>query len=82
MKLTFLWYFLYGLEHEEKKSEKLSITPNGTLTFYPVVKEDEGMYQCEANNGIGKAKEKLITLKIHGKNQLIYYLLSSNVIFL
>lgn len=46
----------------------MSFTHNGTLTLNPATKEDEGMYQCEANNGIGKAKEKLITLKIHGKN--------------
>lgn len=58
---------IFCLEHGEKIGEKISFTHNGTLTLNPAIKDVEGMYLCEANNGIGKAIEKLISLKIHGK---------------
>lgn len=68
VKLLYRLMFNYfRLEHGEKKGEQASFTHNGTLALNPAIKGDEGLYQCEANNGIGKAIEKLISLKIHGR---------------
>lgn len=40
---------------------------NGTLSFSPTSKEDEGRYSCEIENGAGERLKKVIVLKVHGR---------------
>ena len=40
---------------------------NGSLTVSRAERLHEGRYVCEANNGVGAALSKVITLKVQGK---------------
>ena len=40
---------------------------NGSLLIKAVDKDDAGVYLCQANNSIGPALSKMITLTVHGQ---------------
>lgn len=40
---------------------------NGSLIFNPVLKEDDGSYECVVENGIGQSISKAVQLVVHGK---------------
>ena len=42
---------------------------NGTLTFNPIKKENEGKYSCIADNGAGPPLLRTITVKVNGINK-------------
>lgn len=44
------------------------IIDKGKLTFIKITKNDEGLYECTASNGIGIALKKTISLSIKGIN--------------
>lgn len=39
---------------------------NGTLSFSPTTKEDEGRYSCVIDNDAGERLKKVVTLTVHG----------------
>lgn len=39
---------------------------NGSLHIEKIAKEDEGMYQCNVSNGIGKPLIKTVLIKVIG----------------
>lgn len=40
---------------------------NGTLIISRVIEDHEGMYTCQASNGVGPGISKLIRLTVNGK---------------
>lgn len=40
---------------------------NGTLSFSPTTKEDEGRYSCVIDNDAGERLKKVVTLTVHGR---------------
>lgn len=54
-----------------------STSGNGNLNLKPVLKEHEGNYICEADNGIGKPLKTIISVFVHGmkKNiiEIVYF---------
>ncbi|GBM75398.1 Hemicentin-1 [Araneus ventricosus] len=47
-----------------------TVFPNGTLHIENIAKEDEGMYQCNVSNGIGKSLIKTVLIKVIGADTL------------
>lgn len=41
---------------------------NGTFTLNPILKEHEGEYVCKADNEVGEALEKKVSVLIHGNS--------------
>lgn len=41
---------------------------NGTLTFNPTLKNQEGRYVCEADNNGGEILKRVVSLLVHGRN--------------
>lgn len=46
---------------------------NGSLMIRDVSEEDSGVYLCQANNGVGSGLSKVITLKVHGNTENIFF---------
>jgi hypothetical protein len=45
----------------------IQIFPNGTLLIHPALREHQGQYLCEANNGVGAGLSTVISLVVNGK---------------
>ena len=45
---------------------------NGSLHIKDVTEDDEGVYLCQANNGVGTGLSKVVTLKVNGKDRQLY----------
>ena len=45
---------------------------NGSLTIKDVSEDDEGVYLCQANNGVGTGLSKVVTLKVNGKDRKLF----------
>lgn len=54
----------YDKQMLEVSSE--STSGSGNLNLKPVLKEHEGNYICEADNGIGKPLKTIISVFVHG----------------
>ena len=49
---------------------------NGSLHIKDVTEDDESVYLCQANNGVGTGLSKVVTLKVNGEDrQFIYFFL-------
>ncbi|GFS52415.1 titin [Trichonephila inaurata madagascariensis] len=44
---------------------------NGTLTFNPASKDDDGSYECKVENGIGEVLTKIVLLVVHDSKDKI-----------
>ena len=47
---------------------------NGSLIIKDVNQEDQGLYLCQANNGVGTGLSKVVNLKVHGMYDMINWL--------
>jgi len=62
------WYRI--TPNMEKLSDNLVQGYNSlTITFHVVSKNDEGLYQCTANNGLGVEVNSETQLSVKGKNR-------------
>ena len=48
-------------------SRGIQIFPNGTLLIHPALREHQGQYLCEANNGVGAGLSTVVSLVVNGK---------------
>jgi hypothetical protein len=48
-------------------SRDTQIFPNGTLLIHPALREHQGQYLCEANNGVGAGLSAVVSLIVNGK---------------
>lgn len=46
--------------------ETFKIWTNGSLTIHPVQKGHEGLYKCNASNGVGSSLEAIMSLRVIG----------------
>ncbi|XP_054724336.1 cell adhesion molecule Dscam2-like [Uloborus diversus] len=53
-------------EVEADLKDSMSVLSNGSLIIPTLKYEYTGIYLCEANNGIGKAIQKSISIQVHG----------------
>lgn len=58
--------FFSGKNTDSPSYEK--ILDNGTLQFKKVMKEDDGSYVCEVDNGVGIPLKKMVQLVVYGTN--------------
>ncbi|XP_055939190.1 cell adhesion molecule DSCAML1-like isoform X13 [Argiope bruennichi] len=57
------WSKIQG-ENIASLSTANQVFPNGTLHIESIAKEDEGMYQCNVSNGVGKSLIKTVLIKV------------------
>lgn len=47
-------------------TNKISLSGDGSLRFSRTTKNDEGLFQCRASNGIGNPLSKTIRVSVNG----------------
>lgn len=62
-----LCFFTGTEETLEIISNTKKMSGNGTLNFNPTLKQHEGKYLCEIDNGAGEILKKVISLTVHGR---------------
>lgn len=69
----FIFFIFSGREDSYNANivsgEKSTIFPNGSLILHEVSKLDEGLYKCNASNGVGNPLEATAALKVIGMKE-------------
>lgn len=53
--------------------EVFNIFTNGSLQLKAINKLHEGLYKCNASNGVGNGLEATISFRVIGRHELQYY---------